>query len=156
MFHRRYSNCRPQNSARYNRIICQTVENVSSLERLSCVLGTRLQKVTKVTNPISDFTFLSTTKSSKSQIRGRFLDSVKGTLSTHPKWSSFNILRPTDLINREGRLTVVYSHLWERLEGQWLRYLVPGLSTIVTVRQRATRMSEVQEQAKHSPFSHKP
>ena len=26
MFHRRYSNCRPQNSAPYKRIICQTVE----------------------------------------------------------------------------------------------------------------------------------
>ena len=26
MFHRRYSNCRPQNSAPNNRIICQTVE----------------------------------------------------------------------------------------------------------------------------------
>ena len=40
MFHRRYSNCRPQNSARYNRIICQTVENMSFLERLrlSCIL----------------------------------------------------------------------------------------------------------------------
>ena len=40
MLHRRYSNCRPQNSARYNRIICQTVENMSFLERLrlSCIL----------------------------------------------------------------------------------------------------------------------
>ena len=40
MFHRRYSNCRPQNSLRYNRIICQTVENMSFLERLrlSCIL----------------------------------------------------------------------------------------------------------------------
>ena len=28
IFHRRYSNCRPLNSAQYNRIICQTVENV--------------------------------------------------------------------------------------------------------------------------------
>ena len=38
MFHRRYSNCRPLNSARYNRIICQTVENTSFFERLSCIL----------------------------------------------------------------------------------------------------------------------
>ena len=38
MFHLRYSNCRPLNSARYNRIICQTVENTSFFERLSCIL----------------------------------------------------------------------------------------------------------------------
>ena len=38
MFHRRYSNCRPLNSARYNRIICQRVENTSFFERLSCIL----------------------------------------------------------------------------------------------------------------------
>ena len=38
MFHRRYSNCRPLNSVRYNRIICQTVENTQFLERLSCIL----------------------------------------------------------------------------------------------------------------------
>ena len=37
MFHRRYSNCRPQISAGYNRIIYQT-ENTSFLERLSCIL----------------------------------------------------------------------------------------------------------------------
>ena len=70
---------------------------------------TRLRKVARVTNPISDFTFLSTAKSGKSRIRNPFLDSLKGTLSTHSKWSTFNILRLTDLINREGRLTVVYS-----------------------------------------------
>ena len=28
--------------------------------------------------------------------------------------------------------TVLYT-LWERLEGRWLGYLVPGLSTVVTV-----------------------
>ena len=39
-------------------------------------------KVTKVTNPISDFTFLSTAKSGKSRIKNPFLDSPKG---THPK-----------------------------------------------------------------------
>ena len=39
-------------------------------------------KVTKVTNPISDFTFLSTAKSGKSRINNPFLDSLKG---THPK-----------------------------------------------------------------------
>ena len=38
MFHLRYSNCRPLNSARYNRIICQTVQNTSFFERLSCIL----------------------------------------------------------------------------------------------------------------------
>ena len=38
MFHRHYSNWRPQNSGWYNRIICQTVENTSFLERLSCIL----------------------------------------------------------------------------------------------------------------------
>ena len=38
MFHHHYSNCRPQNSGWYNRIICQTVENTSFLERLSCIL----------------------------------------------------------------------------------------------------------------------
>ena len=39
MFHRRYSNCRPLNSARYNRVICQTVENTTFFERLSCILN---------------------------------------------------------------------------------------------------------------------
>ena len=38
MFHRRYSNCRSQNYARYDRIIRQTVENTSFVERLLCVL----------------------------------------------------------------------------------------------------------------------
>ena len=38
MFHRRFSNCRPQNSTLYNRIICQTLENVSFLESLPCIL----------------------------------------------------------------------------------------------------------------------
>ena len=42
---------------------------------------TRWPKVTKVTNPISDFTFLSTAKSRKSRIQNPFLDSPKG---THP------------------------------------------------------------------------
>ena len=35
MFHRRYSNRRPQNSAPYNCIICQTVENASMVAQ-SC------------------------------------------------------------------------------------------------------------------------
>ena len=43
---------------------------------------TRWRKVTKVTNPISDFTFLSTAKSGKSRIKNPFLDSPKG---THPE-----------------------------------------------------------------------
>ena len=41
-----------------------------------------LQKVTKVADLISDFVFLSVTKSVKSQIKNPFLDSAKG---THPK-----------------------------------------------------------------------
>ena len=47
MFHHRYSNCRPLNSARYNRIICQRVENTSFFERLSCILHivTRLPRL---------------------------------------------------------------------------------------------------------------
>ena len=49
---------------------------------------TRWRKVTKVTNPISDFTFLSTAKSGKSRIKNPFLDSPKG---THPlSWLPFN------------------------------------------------------------------
>ena len=44
----------------------------------------RWRKVTKVTNPISDFAFLSTAKSGKSGIKNPFLDSPKG---THPKSS---------------------------------------------------------------------
>ena len=142
MFHRRYSNCRPLYSARYNRIICQTVENTPFLacskrsdsgERCEVKKGmksrgglgrevplplprfyffallllrtaphylnawdrlrhflrgcraycTRWRKVTKVTNPISDFTFLSTAKSGKSRIKNPFLDSPKG---THPQF----------------------------------------------------------------------
>ena len=88
MFHRRYSNCRPLNSARYNRIICQTVENTSFLGgcRAYC---TRWRKVTKVTNPISHFTFLSTTKSGKSKIKNRFLDSPKG---TNPKFTTISVI----------------------------------------------------------------
>ena len=96
MLHRRYLNCRPQNSACYNRIICQTVENMSLrhfLRGSGChAYCTHLRKVTKVTNPISDFMFLLTAKSGKSPIRNLFLDSLKGTLSTHPYWSTFNIL----------------------------------------------------------------
>ena len=49
MFHRRYSNCQPQNSARYNRIICQRVENTSFLRRCHANC-TRLPKVAEVTN----------------------------------------------------------------------------------------------------------
>ena len=39
-----------------------------------------IARVTKVTNPISDFTFLSTAKSGKSRIKNPFLNSPKGTL----------------------------------------------------------------------------
>ena len=48
MFYRRCSNYRPLNSARYNRIICQTVENTSFFERLSCIIarvGERLPRL---------------------------------------------------------------------------------------------------------------
>ena len=38
MFNRRFSNCRPQNSAPYNPTIWQTVENTSFLEKLSYIL----------------------------------------------------------------------------------------------------------------------
>ena len=38
-----------------------------------------IARVTKVTNPISDFTFLSTAKSGKSRIKNPFLNSPKGT-----------------------------------------------------------------------------
>ena len=69
MFHRRYSNYRPLNSARYNRMICQTVENTSRHLLRGCrAYCTRWRKVTKVTNPISGFTFLSTAKSGKFRI----------------------------------------------------------------------------------------
>ena len=43
MLHRHYSNCRPQNSAPYNRIICQTVEIKHVISFAA----------TKITNPIS-------------------------------------------------------------------------------------------------------
>ena len=86
MFHRRYSKCRPQNSARYNRIICQRVENMSFLETLSCKLHA-FAKGYEGYNPIWDFTFLWPTKSGKSRIKIPFLDSLKG---THPKRNRLN------------------------------------------------------------------
>ena len=43
------------------------------------------ERVTKVTNPISDSTFLSTARSGKSRIKNPFLDSSKG---THPKYGA--------------------------------------------------------------------
>ena len=78
LFHRRHSNWGPQNSARCNRIICQTVEKTSFLERLPCKLHA-FAKGYQVTNPISYSTFLSTANSSKSRIKNPFLDSLKGT-----------------------------------------------------------------------------
>ena len=86
MLRRRYLNCRPQNSTRpYNRIICQTV-----FLRGCHAYCMRLRKVTKVTNPISDFAFLLTTKSGKSRIKNPFLDSSKG---THPVRVPFRELK---------------------------------------------------------------
>ena len=50
-------------------------------------------------------------------------------------WPTFNILRLADLENREcpvnGGLFCEPVHEW--LEGRWLGYLVPGLSTVVTI-----------------------
>ena len=71
MFHRPYSNCRPQNSARYNHIICQTVENTSILERLSCILHAFARGYQGYKSN-SDFKFLSTVRSGKSWIKNRF------------------------------------------------------------------------------------
>ena len=81
MFHRRYSNCRPLYSARYNRIICQRVENTSFFERLSCILHA-LAKGYQGYKSNFGFHVLSTAKSGKSRIKNPFLDSPKG---THPK-----------------------------------------------------------------------
>ena len=47
---------------------------------------THLRKVTKVTNPISDFTFLSTSKSGKARIKNLFLDSQTGTYLNVNSW----------------------------------------------------------------------
>ena len=123
MFHRRYSNCRPQNSARYNSIICQTVENMSFLERLSWVLHA-FAKGYQGHKSNFGFHVHYDREIRQISVRDRFLDSVNGTQSTHPKWSTFNILRLTDLINHEGRLTVVYSvravgRSVVRLPGPW-------------------------------------
>ena len=86
MLRRRYLNYRTQNSTRtYNRIICQTV-----FLRGFHAYCMRLRKVTKVTNPISDFAFLLTTKSGKSRIKNPFLDSSKG---THPVRVPFRELK---------------------------------------------------------------
>ena len=50
-------------------------KNTLIFERLSYFAG--LQKVTKVTNPISDFTFLSVAKLGKSSIKNPFFDLAK-------------------------------------------------------------------------------
>ena len=81
MFHRPYSNSRPLNSARYNRIICQRVENTSLFERLSLILHA-LAKGHQGYKSNFGFHVLSTAKSGKSRIKNPFLDSPKG---THPK-----------------------------------------------------------------------
>ena len=61
MFHLRYSNCRPLNSARYNRIICQTVENCQHV-----IFREAVVHIARVGE----------------RIKNPFLDSPKG---THPK-----------------------------------------------------------------------
>ena len=107
MFHRRYSNCRSQNSALYNHIICQTVENMSFLERLrlSCILQAFAKGYQGHKSDKSNFGFHVPFDREIRQISDQksVLDSLKGTLSAHPKWSTFNILRLTDLINRTWR-----------------------------------------------------
>ena len=87
MFHRRFSNCRPQNSAPYNPIIWQLTIHFLKSCQIYC---TRLRKVTTVTNPILDFTFLSTPKSGKSRTDNPFLGLPKG---THPYLATLLILR---------------------------------------------------------------
>ena len=80
MFHGRYWNCRPQNSARYNRKICQRVENTSFRERLSCIL----QAFAKDHQDYkSNFGFH--VPFDRENPANPFLDSPKG---THPKGNS--------------------------------------------------------------------
>ena len=77
MFHRHYSNCRLQNSARYNRIICLTVEDTSFLERMSCILH-EFAKGYQGYTPNFGF-YVPPEREGKSGIKNRFLDSPKGT-----------------------------------------------------------------------------
>ena len=98
MFHRRYSNCRPQNSAPYNRIIFQTVENTSFLLRLSYILYA-------FANGYQGYE----SNFGKSRIKNPFLESPKG---IHPYFQKKGIF--TDYADHAGTvsgkpsLTVIY------------------------------------------------
>ena len=74
--HRRYSFRRPQNSAPYNRLICQTVQNEpfpwDAVMHIACICD-RLARL-QIQFELSDFAFLSTAKSGKSRIKNPFLD----------------------------------------------------------------------------------
>ena len=80
MSHRRYSNYRPQNSARYNRIICQTVENTSFLERLLRILQA-FAKGYQVYKSNFGFRVPFDREIRQFWIKNPFLDFLKG---THP------------------------------------------------------------------------
>ena len=68
-------------------------------------------KVTKVTNPISDFTFLSTAKSGKSRIKNPFLDSPKGTHPEfHPQMKHLEVCQNTPLRRKENLLKIIGTH----------------------------------------------
>ena len=153
MFHRRYSNCRPQNSARYNHIIkhvisweAQAVMHIAHVcERLPrSQIKFRISRSFRLRNPAnlgSEICFWI-----------RLKEHCQHTLSD-PRSTFFKML---NVINRTWR--PVNGGLL--CESGWkvggLGCLVPGLSTVVTVRQRSTGMWEVQEKAKYSPFSHRP
>ena len=109
MFHRCYSNCRPQNSARYNRIICQTgrkhvipwevVMHIARVwERLPrSQIQFRISRSLRPRNPAN--------LGSEIRFWIRLKEHYQHTLSD-PR---LTFLRLTDLINRGGRLTVVCS-----------------------------------------------
>ena len=122
MFHRRYSNCRPQNSTRYNRIICQTVENTSFLERLSCILQARAKGYQG-----SNFRFRVPFDSEILQISDQksvFLDSPKG---THPVMVPLRELK----IRRRRRQRKRQKRNRFRLEKQQLRTCITLFCTFL-------------------------
>ena len=89
MFHRRYSNCRPLNSARYNRIICQRVKNTSFFERLSCILRALAKGYQGYKSNFGfHVPFDREIWQIKSRIKNPFLDSPKGTNEPmNPFWT---------------------------------------------------------------------
>ena len=64
---------RPRQNSRSDSCLSSSAKRAISLRRCHayCI---HLRKVSKVTNPISDFAFLSTAKSGKSRIKNPFLD----------------------------------------------------------------------------------